>query len=172
MFVLRKVYDKDMTIFSASSRQPQQRQQANRLHGACWEWCLLFQRLLPFLRLRIAGQTEGRDWSFLHWHSCAANQWLVWTRYSFSVLDQLYWRSRVFLDFLCMDGDRVSNATMCPTTQCTTCWCPKAQLSDPDTVFPSWGSSGEGRWRTQEAAPYYRGVHRDGTPRDRCKAEV
>jgi hypothetical protein len=53
---------------------------------------------------------------------------------------QLYWRSRhasrVFLDFLCMDGNEVSNATMCPTTQCTTCWCPKAQLSDADAVFP------------------------------------
>jgi hypothetical protein len=22
-----------------------------------------------------------------------------------------------------MDGDEVSNATMCPTPQCTTCWC-------------------------------------------------
>ena len=46
--------------------------------------------------------------------------------------DHLYRRSRVFLDFLCMDGDEVSSATMCPTTQCTTCWCPKARLSDPD----------------------------------------
>ncbi len=33
-------------------------------------------------------------------------------------------------------GDEVSNTTMCPTTRCTTCWCPKAQLSDPDAVFP------------------------------------
>ena len=30
--------------------------------------------------------------------------------------DHLYRRSRVFLDFLCMDGDEVSSATMCPTT--------------------------------------------------------
>ena len=48
--------------------------------------------------------------------------------------DQMYRRSRVFLDFLCMDGDDVVNATMCPTTQCTTCWCLKAELSDPDVV--------------------------------------
>ena len=35
--------------------------------------------------------------------------------------DNMTRRSRVFLDFLCMDGDEVSTATMCPTTQCTTC---------------------------------------------------
>ncbi len=44
--------------------------------------------------------------------------------------DQKYRRSRVFLDFLCLDGDEVSNATMCPTTRCTTCWCQKDQMSD------------------------------------------
>ncbi len=34
-------------------------------------------------------------------------------------------RSRVFMDFLSMDGGEVSTATMCPTTQCASCWCPR-----------------------------------------------
>ena len=38
---------------------------ANHLHGACWEWCLLFQKLLPFHRLKSGGQTEGRDFIIL-----------------------------------------------------------------------------------------------------------
>ena len=83
--------------------------------------------------------------------------------------DHLYRRSRVFLDFLCMDGDEVSSATMCPTTQCTTCWCPKAQLSDPDAVFPFRNTE---EVRTKVAQERRRLLHRDGTPRDRCKAEV
>ena len=36
---------------------------------------------------------------------------------------------------LCMDGDDVSNATVCPKTQCTTCWNTKERLSDPDFVY-------------------------------------
>jgi hypothetical protein len=49
--------------------------------------------------------------------------------------DQKYRHSRAFLDFLCMDGDEVSNATRCSTTQCASCCCPKDQLTDPDVVF-------------------------------------
>ncbi len=83
--------------------------------------------------------------------------------------DHLYLCSRVFLDFLCMDGDEVSNATMCLTTQCTTCWCPDAQSSDPDAVFP-FRNTEEVRVKVAEER---RRLHdRDGTPRDRCKAEV
>ncbi len=37
--------------------------------------------------------------------------------------------------FLCMDGYKVSNATICPTPQCTTCWCPKEHLFGPDVVI-------------------------------------
>ncbi len=83
--------------------------------------------------------------------------------------DQLYRRSSVFLDFLCMDGDEVSNATMCPTTQCTTCWCPKARLSDPDAVFP-FRNTEEVREKVAEGCKQL--LHRDGTPCDRCKSEV
>jgi hypothetical protein len=68
-----------------------------------------------------------------------------------------------------MDGDEVSSATMCPTTQCTTCWCPKAQLGDPDAVFPFRNTE---EVREKVAAERRRLLHRDGTPRDRCKAEV
>jgi hypothetical protein len=50
--------------------------------------------------------------------------------------DKLVLYSRVFMDFLSMEGDEVSTATMCPTKQCTSCWCPRDQLHDPDQVFP------------------------------------
>jgi hypothetical protein len=36
---------------------------------------------------------------------------------------------------LCMDDDDVSNATVCPKTQCTTCWNTKERLSDPDFLY-------------------------------------
>ena len=83
--------------------------------------------------------------------------------------DQKYRRSRVFLDFLCMDGDEVSSATMCPTTQCTTCWCPKSQLSDPYVVFPFRDTEDV---RERVAAERKNLLHRDGLPRDRCKERV
>jgi hypothetical protein len=82
----------------------------------------------------------------------------------FWVGDHLYQRSRVFLDFLCMDGDGVSSATMCPITQCTTCWCPKIQLSDPDAVFPFRNTE---EVREKVAEERRRLLRRDGTPR--CK---
>ena len=49
--------------------------------------------------------------------------------------DQLFRRCRVFLDFLSMDGDEVSHATMCPTVQCPSCWCPREQLHDTDKIW-------------------------------------
>ena len=67
-----------------------------------------------------------------------------------------------------MDGDEVSNAIMCPTTQCATCWCPKARLSDPDTVFPFRNTE---EVRKKVAEERTRLLHRDGTPRDRCKSD-
>jgi hypothetical protein len=57
----------------------------------------------------------------------------------------------------------------CPTTQCTTCWCPKARLSDPDAVFPFRNTE---EVREKVAAERRRLLHRDGTPGDCCKAEV
>jgi len=83
--------------------------------------------------------------------------------------DQQFRRSHVFLDFLCMDGDEVSSATLCPTTQCTTCWCPKSQLSDPDLVFPFRDTEDV---RERVAAERKNLLHRDGRPRDRCKERV
>ncbi len=50
--------------------------------------------------------------------------------------DKLVRRSRVFMDFLSMDCDEVSTITMCPTTQCASCWCPRDQLQDTGQVFP------------------------------------
>ena len=83
--------------------------------------------------------------------------------------DQKYRRSRVFLDFLCMDGDEVSHATMCPTTRCTTCWCPKDQMSDTDVVFPYRNTEDV---RSKVAQERKRLLHRDGRPRDGCKQKV
>ena len=83
--------------------------------------------------------------------------------------DQQFRRSRVFLDFLCMDGDEVSSATLCPTTQCTSCWCPKGQLSDPDIVFPFRDTTDV---RERVAAAHKDLLDRDGRPRDRCKERV
>ena len=83
--------------------------------------------------------------------------------------DQKYRRSRVFVDFLCMDGDEVSNATMCPTTRCASCWCPKQQMSDTDIVFPYRGTD---EVRDRVAEERKRLLHRDGRPRDGCKQKV
>ena len=83
--------------------------------------------------------------------------------------DQKYRRSRVFVDFLCMDGDEVSNATMCPTTRCASCWCPKLQMSDTDIVFPYRGTD---EVRDKVAEERKRLLHRDGRPRDGCKQKV
>ncbi len=58
---------------------------------------------------------------------------------------------------------------MCPTTQCTTCWYPKAQSSDPDAVFP-FRNTEEAREKVAEERR--RLLDRDGTPRDRCKVEI
>jgi hypothetical protein len=83
--------------------------------------------------------------------------------------DQKFRRSRVFLDFLCMDGDEVSNATMCPTTQCTTCWCPKQHLGDPDVVY-SFRETEDVRIRVESERKTL--LQRNGLPRDRCKEKV
>jgi hypothetical protein len=83
--------------------------------------------------------------------------------------DHKYQRSRVFLDFLSMDGDEVSIATMCPTTQCTSCRCLKQQLSDPDVVFPFRDTQEVGERVAQEREIL---LQRDGQPRDRCKEKV
>jgi hypothetical protein len=45
--------------------------------------------------------------------------------------------------------DGTHSSTVCPTTQCTSCWCPKAQLSDPDAVFP-FRNTEEGREKVAE----------------------
>jgi hypothetical protein len=52
-----------------------------------------------------------------------------------------------------------------PTTQRTTCWCPKAQYSDPDALFPFRNTE---EVLENVAAERRRLLHRDGTPRDRC----
>ncbi len=67
-----------------------------------------------------------------------------------------------------MDGDEVPNATT-PTTQCTTCWCPKAQLSDTDVVF-TFRNTDEGRERVADERKRLR--HGDGKQRDSCQEKV
>ena len=78
-------------------------------------------------------------------------------------------RSRVFLDFLCMDGDEVSAATMYPTTQCTTCWCPRNSLDSTNESFPFRDTV---EVCSELQAERERLLDPDGTPRDRCKEQV
>ncbi len=51
--------------------------------------------------------------------------------------DKLVRHSCVFMDSLSMDCDEVSTITMCPTTQCASCWCPRDQLQDMTRCSPS-----------------------------------
>ncbi len=44
-------------------------------------------------------------------------------------------QSIVFQDFLSMDGEEVSTAIMCPTTQCMTCWCPSDESDATVKVY-------------------------------------
>ncbi len=86
--------------------------------------------------------------------------------------DNKYRRSRVFLDFLiflCMDGAEVSNAIMFPTSQYTTCWCPKEHLSDLDDVY-QLRDTADIRERVAEERKKL--LQRDGRPRDRRREKV
>ena len=83
--------------------------------------------------------------------------------------DNMTRRSRVFLDFLCMDGDEVSTATMCPTTQCTTCWCPLDLLDSTKDTFPFRDTV---EVCSELQAERERLLDPDGTPRDGCKEKV
>jgi hypothetical protein len=68
-----------------------------------------------------------------------------------------------------MDGDEVSTATMCPTTQCPSCWCPREILQDSDHVFPFRDTQ---EIRAELATERARLLNQDGTARDRCKDKV
>ena len=68
-----------------------------------------------------------------------------------------------------MDGDEVSAATMCPTTQCTTCWCSRDQLQDTDQVF---GFRDTKKIRAELETERAQLLNQDGTPRDRRKERV
>ena len=83
--------------------------------------------------------------------------------------DKMVRRSRVFMDFLSMDGDEVSTATMCPTTQCASCWCPREQLQDSDHVFPFRDTQ---EIRAELETERAQLLNQDGTARDRCKDRV
>ena len=83
--------------------------------------------------------------------------------------DQLYRECRVFLDFLSMDGDEVSHATMCPTVQCPSCWCPRNQLDDTEESFPPRDTQ---EVYKEVASERKRLLHRDGKPRQGCKTQV
>ncbi len=63
----------------------------------------------------------------------------------------------------------MSNAIMCPTTQCTTCWCPKEHLSDLNVVHP-FRDTADIRERVAEESKKL--IQRNGRPRDRCREKV
>ncbi len=83
--------------------------------------------------------------------------------------DKLVQHSHVFMDFLSMDGDEVSTATMCPTTQWASCWCPREQLHDSDQVFPFRDTQ---EIRAELETERARLLNQDGMARDRCKDRV
>ena len=68
-----------------------------------------------------------------------------------------------------MDCDEVSTATMCPTTQCTTCWCPQGLLDLTKDTFPFRDTV---EVCSELQAERERLLDPDGTPRDRCKEKV
>ncbi len=72
----------------------------------------------------------------VHWYFSRANQRPDWMRCvpSFG-RPKVSAMSRVSRFYLSMDKDEVSHATMCPTVQCPSCWCPHDQLDDTDEVY-------------------------------------
>ena len=68
-----------------------------------------------------------------------------------------------FPGFFCVDGDEVSTATMCPTTQCTTCWCPRDSLVSTKDTFPFRDTV---EVCSELEAERERLLDPDGTPRD------
>ena len=139
---------------------------ANHLHDACWERCPPFY---TFAVWRVAVGQKNTSISFVHRHSSAADQWLGWKGYSLSIWKPYVSTLSCIPGFMCMDGDEVANATMCPTTQCTTCWCPKGELSDPDVIYLFRNTD---EVRDDLAKECKRLLHSDGQPRDRCKEKV
>ena len=83
--------------------------------------------------------------------------------------DKMVRHPRVFMDFLSMDGDEVSTAKLCPTTQCPSCWCPREQLQDSDHVFPFRDTQ---EIRAELETERGQLLSQDGTARDRCKDRV
>ena len=59
--------------------------------------------------------------------------------------------------------------TICPTTQCTTCWCPRNSLDSTNESFPFRGTL---EVCSELQAEGERLLDPDGTPRDRCKEQV
>ncbi len=109
--------------------------------GKSFAWRLL--GMMPSI-LNAATVLQNDEWrsdrrTYLY-HSCIDILWeqindLTVHDMHFLFGDQKYQDSSVFLDFLCMDGNKVSNATMCPTRQCMTCWSPEERFSDQDVVY-------------------------------------
>ena len=120
-----------------------------------------FKSCYRFTDWRVAVRPKDATVSFLHRHSCASNQWPVWTRYSLSV-----WRSPVSA-LPCISGfslhgrgwgfkrDNVSNHAVHDVLEGTIVW-----SGCCISISKHRGSSGEGRCRTQEASPQGRNTAR------------
>ncbi len=68
-----------------------------------------------------------------------------------------------------MDGDEVSNATMCPTVQRPSCWCPRDKLDDTDEVFSLRDTQ---EVYDETVFERKRLLHENSLPRDGCKQQV
>jgi hypothetical protein len=140
--------------------------------GKAYAWRLLGMMPAISKAATVAQTTEWRaERRTRLYHSCIdilVEQINDWTGRDIHIwyADILVQRSRVFMDFLSMDCDEVSTAAMCPTTQCTSCWCPKDQLQDTVQVFP-FKDTQEIRSELETERELL--LNQDGTARERCK---
>ncbi len=117
----------------------------------------------------VAGRKTYSFIPLMHWYLGPSNQQTDGRDVFLRFCDQQFRRSRVFLDFLSMDGDEVSHATMCPTVQCPSCWCPRDQLDCTDNIYPLRNTQDV---YEETAAERKRLLHPNGQPRQGCKQQV
>ncbi len=161
-----------MTFLHASTCQPEQRPDCgwqNHLHGACWEWCLLFQKLLPFHRLKSGGQTEGRGFIILALtFLCSKSMTCLDGIFTFG-LGITFIGAPVFFWIFSAWTEMRFQARQCVQQRSAR----RAGVLRHDCLIRMLYFHFETpRKFGKVAAERRRLLHRDGTPRERCKAEV
>jgi hypothetical protein len=136
------------------------------LHGAYWERCLLFQRLLPFYRLRIGCQTEKRDYTILALILlCSKSMTCLDEIFTFGLGINFICAPVYFWIFSAWTGMRFQ------TRQCVHQRSARlAGVLRHNCLIPTLYFAEEVRENVAEERR--RLLHRDETPHDLCKAEV